>query len=150
MLLVRPFHSKDFDSLLALANQAVPFDRRGNQVWLDQRKAFDDSRRLRHHYIADDDGIVVGYGALEQQGEDPHVLRIYVVCSPDNMQGPVGESIYVQLLRDANVLNASLLWAREYVQDLPIREFFIKQGFGITEQVTMPDHLPMMRYQLRL
>jgi N-acetylglutamate synthase-like GNAT family acetyltransferase len=139
---LRPFEPGDFDVLPDLANQAVPFAPRENTEWLAARKAFDESRAVRRHYIAYDmsDTSALGYGCLEQQGDTIHSLRIYVVCSPDRLAGEVGETLFVQLLDDAAALGASHLWARELVEDAPIRQFFLSHGFGETRYITIPDY----------
>ena len=66
MIAIRPFRQDDFDTLLDLANQAVPFAPSENAEWLEYRKAFDESNRLRRHYMATENGEPAGYGCLEQ------------------------------------------------------------------------------------
>jgi hypothetical protein len=107
MIGLRPFVSNDFGLLLDLANQAVPFSPRENADWFAARKAFDESRMLRRHYIAYqvNDQAAVGYGCLEQQGETAESLRTYVVCRPDRLTGTVGETLFSQLLADATALS---------------------------------------------
>src|SRR5678816_493105 len=94
---IRPFQPEDFNHLLALANQAVPFALKENAEWFEYRKAFDESKLLRRHYIATDQNIPVGYGCLEQQGEGLESLRIYVVCSPEHLQSETGAALYARL-----------------------------------------------------
>ncbi|MBX2997653.1 MAG: hypothetical protein KF893_04020 [Caldilineaceae bacterium] len=152
MIALRPFDLSDFDLLLDLANQAVPFAPRENADWLAARKAFEESQAVRRHYIAYDmsDTNVLGYGCLEQQGETVHSLRIYVVCSPDRLAGEVGEKLFTQLLRDAAALGASHLWARELVGDEPIRQFFLNHGFRQTRHITIPDYPRMALFERSL
>jgi N-acetylglutamate synthase-like GNAT family acetyltransferase len=150
MIQVRPFHENDWEMLLDLANQAVSFAPQENIEWLEYRKAFDESTRIRRHWIATDGGIPVGYGCLEQQGDDPQQLRAFVVCSPESLPGEIGNRLYERLLRDANELGATLLWAREFQQDAPAREFFTARGFVEAQRFTQPDQLPMVVYILEL
>jgi hypothetical protein len=104
MLTLRLFHPSDFDLLLDLANQAVPFAPGENAEWLAYRRAFDDTKYLRRHYLAVDDAIPRGYGCLEQQGADRTRLRIYVVCGPADLER---QAVLYHLLEDANELGAS-------------------------------------------
>jgi len=147
MIEVRPFRPKDWEALLDLANQAVPFAPQENAEWLKYRKAFDESQRLRRHYIATENEVPVGYGCLEQQSDDPHQLRVYVVCSPENLHGQVGQRLYEKLQQDAAELGATHLWAREFQEDKPAYEFFTGKGFR-DEQRTLPNYPPMVIYTL--
>ena len=134
MIAIRPFQQEDFDVLLDLANQAVPFAARENAQWLEYRKAFDASNCLRRHYIATKNEKLLGYGCLEQQGDDPASLRIYVVCSPPNFQSEVGAMLYARLLQDAKALGVRQLWARELQDDTASCSFFAQQGFIETQR----------------
>jgi N-acetylglutamate synthase-like GNAT family acetyltransferase len=143
------FEQDDWDILLDLANQAVPFAPQENEEWLEYRKAFDESKRTRRHYLAFDGATPVGYGALEQQGDTADLLRVYVVTSPDNLNG-VGDLLYTQLLQDAQELKATTLWAREFQDDKPICDFFTSHGFVEDQRFTLPDHLPMVVFKLNV
>jgi len=150
MIKIRPFKQKGWNILLDLANQAVPFAPQENEEWLEYRKAFDESERIRCHYLAFDGETPVGYGALEQQSDTADLLRVYVVASPDNLHGGVGDTLFTQLLQDAQELEAKTLWVREFQDDKPICEFFTSQGFVEDQRVTLPDYLPMVIFKLNL
>ena len=129
---LRPAAADDYPAILALADAAVPFDLEGNRRWLRYRQAFDDAQRLRRHYVATDDvGDVVGYGALEQQGDDVGRLRVYVVVAPSDLDG-VGDTLYRHLWQEAQALLATRLWAREYGRDEAVLAFFAARGFRET------------------
>ena len=149
MIEIRPFRQQDFGVLLDLAHQAAPFAPAENADWLEYRKAFDESKRLRCHYIATDANKAVGYGCLEQQGDAPQSLRIYVVCSPSNLCN-VGNLLYARLIQQTKELKATRLWARELQDDVPICEFFTGKGFVETRRFTLPDQAPMVVFQLDL
>lgn len=150
MLEIRPFQQDDWHVLLDLANRAVPFAPQENVEWLAYRKAFDESKRTRRHYLAIDRGTPVGYGCLEQQSESLDSLRIYVVADPVNLRGKVGKLLYSQLLFDAQELEATGLWARELQGDEPIRDFFTEYGFEEVQRFTVDNHLPMVVFNLNL
>ena len=150
MTTIRPFQPTDWDFLLDLANQAVPFAPKENAEWLGYRQAFDESTRIRRHYMAVSDGIPMGYGGLEQQDDDPKKLRMYTVCNPQNMRGEVGDQLCAQLFSDAKVLGARQLWAREYQADEHARDFFTRHGFVDAQRFTVPDQPPLVIYQLEI
>lgn len=150
MIEIRPFQPEDFNSLLDLANQAVPFAPKENAEWFEYRKTFDESKRLRRHYLATDKNSPVGYGCLEQQGEGLESLRIYVVCSPENLLSETGAALYARLKQAAQALGATTLWARELQADKPAREFFTRHGFVETQRLTPPNYLPVVVFQLSL
>lgn len=148
MIEIRPFQPKDWALLLDFANQAEPFAPRANAVWWHNRQAFDETRRIRRHCIATEAGLPVGYGAVEQQGDDPAVLRVFVVCSPQRLNGEVGERLYAAAMQAARAVGAARLWAQEFVQDQPICEFFARQGFAETRRFTPPDGQPIVVMEL--
>jgi N-acetylglutamate synthase-like GNAT family acetyltransferase len=150
MIEIRLFRPDDFHILLELANQAVPFAPKENAEWFEQRKAFDESKRLRRHYIATDKNNPVGYGCLEQQGEGLESLRIYVVCSPENLRSETGAALFARLKQEAQALGATTLWARELQADEPARQFFTQHGFIETQRLTPPNYLPLVVFQLLL
>jgi hypothetical protein len=85
---LRPFgqHDReaDYQLLLTLANAQAPQDPRGNEQWLQHRRAYDERRGQRRHYIAVHlpTQEPIAYAALEQQQADPSSFRIYLVFDP--------------------------------------------------------------------
>jgi N-acetylglutamate synthase-like GNAT family acetyltransferase len=147
MVEIRPFLQDDWAVLFDLANQAVPFAQQGNITWLNNRKAFDDTRRIRRHFIATKNGLPVGYSCIEQQSEDPAWLRIYVVCSPEYLNEAVGMRLYESVIQAAKELGAEHLWAQEYQADRSIGRFFTERGFDEVRRFAPPNELPMVVYQ---
>lgn len=150
MIDIRPFHPTDWGVLLDLANQAVPFAPQENAEWLEYRKAFDESRRVRRHYLAVDSDRPVGYGGLEQQGDAPDSLRVYVVASPAHLHGEVGARLYARLLQDTQELRTTHLWAREFQSDAQARAFFLSHGFAESEPFVPPGQKPIVVFNLHL
>lgn len=150
MIELKPFEQEHWNILLKLANQAVPFAPQENEEWLEYRKAFDESTRIRRHYLAFDGETPVGYGSLEQQSDDAGLLRVYVVASPDNLHDGGGDTLFTQLLQDAQELGAKTLWVREFQDDKPICEFFSSHGFVEDQRITLPNYLPMIMFKLNL
>lgn len=150
MLKIRPFQQDDWPILLDLTNQAAPFAPQENAEWLEYRQAFDESKRVQRHFLAVDGGTPVGYGSLEQQGDSAESLRVYVVASPEKLRGEVGDLLFARLLQEAQELKAADLWAREFQEDKPIREFLTGHGFAEVEQFTLAGQLPMVVFRLEL
>jgi hypothetical protein len=133
---LRPFgqtdSEADYQLLHVLANAQVPQDPRGNEEWLQHRRAYDERRGQRRHAIAvyEPTNESIAYAALEQQAADPGSFRIYLVF--DTQRWPfatLGAFLYQQLLRDAAVLQATRLVCIEYAADVAFRAFLVDQGF---------------------
>lgn len=119
--------------MLACADAAVPFDRPGNRDWLAHRQAFDETTHFRWQVLAEESGQVVGYGALEQQGDDPARLRLYVVAAQERL-ADVGNRL-VGAAMGFVPAGTTKLFVREYEQDKPVRDFFTSHGFVETQRV---------------
>jgi hypothetical protein len=133
---LRPFgqHDREADEklILALAHAQVPYDRRGNEEWLQHRRAYEERRGQRRHYIAlhRPTNEPIGYAALEQQQADPGTLRIYLVFDPQRWSfDTLGAFLYQQLLQDADTLHVAKLVCIEYATDAAFRAFLEGQGF---------------------
>jgi hypothetical protein len=133
---LRPFgqgdREADYQLLLTFANAQVPQDPRGNEEWLQHRRAYDERRGQRRHYI----GVYlptqepIAYAALEQQGPDPGSFRIYLVFDPQRWSfDELGTVLYQQLLRDAETLDAARLVCIEYASAAAFRAFLEHEGF---------------------
>jgi N-acetylglutamate synthase-like GNAT family acetyltransferase len=150
MLAIRPFQEQDWDVLLGLANQAVPFAPAENAEWFNKRREFDAAHRVRRHYLAWQDNRPAGYGGLEQQGDGMERLRAYVVAAPENITGAVGQGLMARLLADAHALGARTLWARELLADEVARAFFTSHGFVETRRATPPNFPTVVVFELNL
>jgi N-acetylglutamate synthase-like GNAT family acetyltransferase len=150
MIEIKLFQQDDWNIVLDIANQAVPFAPHGNIEWLEKRKAFDESSSIRRHYIATKNDIPVGYSCIEQQGNDLNWLRIFVVCSPEKLRSKVGQLLFEKVLQDAKELRVEHLWAREYQDDEAIRAFFLERGFVEVRRINIPNELPMVVYQMEI
>jgi hypothetical protein len=133
---VHPFgqHDREADEqlILALANAQVPFDRRGNEEWLQHRRVYDERNGQRRHYIAlhRPTNEPIGYAALEQQQADLGTFRIYLVFDPQRWSfDTLGAFLYQQLLQDADTLHVAKLMCIEYATDVAFRAFLEGLGF---------------------
>ena len=133
---LRPFgqHDREADEqlLLLFANAQVPHDPRGNEEWLQYRRAYDERRGQRRHYIAVylPTQEPIAYAALEQQQAEPSCFRIYLVFDPQRWSFELlGTFLYQQLLQDAEALQAGKLVCVEYATMAAFRTFLERQDF---------------------
>ena len=133
---LRPFgrfdRELDFELIYRFADCQVPQDPAGNQEWLQNRRQYDETKGSRRHYIATHSTTKesVGYAAIEQQGPDPTVFRLYIVFDPKQWTfSDVGEFLYQHLRQDANELGAKKLIMVEYETDTPFAQFLHEHGF---------------------
>ncbi|MDX1687471.1 MAG: GNAT family N-acetyltransferase [Candidatus Promineifilaceae bacterium] len=131
---VRPVKDEDYQAILEVADAAVPFDPRGNRSWLRSRQAFDDTAHSRRHYVLEEDGQIIGYGGLEQQGGGPHRYRLYVVTAPERLED-AGSTLFERLRQAAIPVGARTLWVREYARDEGLLDFFRQRGFAESGRV---------------
>jgi hypothetical protein len=150
--MLRPFGDEDIEQDYALihrlANEAVPFDLKGNQIWVENRRRFASTGRKRRHYVAIDTSAQepIAYAALEQQWEaDPARFRLYLVFDPQRWTfGELGEFLYVQLLADARDLGVDVLAATEYARDVDFIDFLHDHGFAQVGDGTYNGHTIVM------
>jgi hypothetical protein len=126
-----PFDESLWPDVLALADLLVPYDLADNRVFILNRERFGATGRTRRHYATLDEstGNLAGYGAIEQQDDDPSSFRVFIIPPADDAWDTVGLLLYDRLLADAIELGARLLWLREYEKDTGLVAFFLKQGF---------------------
>jgi RNA polymerase sigma-70 factor (ECF subfamily) len=127
---LRPFHVEDWKAVREVALRTRPDDVVGVENWVKYRREFDGKNRFRRQYAAvgEKTGKVIGYGALEQQADDPGWLRIDLFAAPDAPAG-VREALYDRLEEDARAAGAHTLWAREYADEQGFLAFVAARGF---------------------
>jgi hypothetical protein len=134
---LEPFNEAKWDVVYRLADAAIPFDAEGNRIVINNRKSFDADRYARRHYSALDaqTGEIVGYGAIEQQADDPASFRMFILLLSGELWESVGEMLYQQLTSDLRGLNGRLVWWREYANDFSLLRFVQARGFRETDRV---------------
>ena len=99
--------------------------------WLGRRRAFNG---IRSHFVAERDGEVVGYTALERATEDPEAtFRLFVVVSW-NTSLDVADLLFERALDELGQLGARNAWLREYASDQPLVAYFRSKGFDIRQE----------------
>ena len=99
--------------------------------WLGRRRAFNG---IRSHFVAERDGEVVGYTALERATEDPGAtFRLFVVVSQDTSTD-LTDLLFEKAADQLRRLGARHAWLREYASDQPLIAYFRSKGFDIRQQ----------------
>lgn len=138
--------------LRSLSNYQVPQNPHGNEEWLRNRRAFDESERRRRHYVAVHTPTYesVGYASLEQQAAGLPHYRMFLVFDPHRWAyEDLGDTMYQRLLLDAQDIGAKTLVLVEYANDLPFLNFLEKRGF-VEVHHFLYDGFPVVRLEQSL
>lgn len=133
---LRPFHIEDWKAVEEIVHATRPDDPHGVAAWVRTRREFDETARFRRHYTVVDEasGAVLGYGGLEQQGDNPKMLRIYTCETAPDAPPEVRSTLYERLRSEAMAAGATRLWARDYADETESLEFLRAQGFTDTHR----------------
>jgi len=123
---------RDWDEIARLSDAAVSHiaEAPRQQEWLQCRRAFGGVRR---HYVAVEDGILVGYGGIECSDPDrPDAARLFLVLPWLQANSiTVADTLLAQLRADSVALQVRRVWLREYCSDTPYLEFLSARGFEV-------------------
>ena len=126
--MLRDVAPDDWPEILELANASVAHvpEAGPQDEWYDNRRAFDAANRVQAQYVFDEDGVLVGYGAVEsaQHGE----FRMFIVTESPRLP-QVGEALYRKALSILAQQNAVRVWFTEYAGDAPLIDFARAHGF---------------------
>ena len=90
----------------------------------------------------EEDGEVIGYGAVEEAGDDPGWFRIFVVLPNERLQTPVAEQLHDRLWSDPASFSAAGAWFREDAKLEEVIQFFEAHGYEETRRYSAGG--PMM------
>ncbi|MEP7292329.1 MAG: hypothetical protein ABI835_11125 [Chloroflexota bacterium] len=135
--MLEDFDESQWDTVYRLADAAIPFDLAGNRQTIDRRKSFDAAQYARRHYsvLGPSASAMIGYGAVEQQADNPASFRMFIILLSGDLWETAGDLLYQRLLGDLYALNARLVWWREYADDLALVRFVKTRGFTETDRV---------------
>ena len=130
---IRTPESHDWPRILELATSAVEHvsGQPAQQTWLRNRRDFDGQQR---QFVAERDGEVVGYGAVERRPDEPEgSFRIFLVTSwAEDVD--VADSLYATVEEELTSLGARWIWMREYASDAILIGFVRERGFRVLEE----------------
>jgi len=123
----------DWGAIGALADVAVAHvpGARPQHEWTAARRGFEGERR---HVVAERDGGVVGYGALERRDGDPEGWqRLFVVLSW-TATPEIADLLYDHLVAELDDSGVRALWMRELDGDEPLLAFARRRGFEVSRR----------------
>jgi RNA polymerase sigma factor (sigma-70 family) len=128
---LRPFGEGDWTSVSALAPAAAEGDAEGGELWLRQRREFNEARYFRRHYVAEHEetGQLLGYGSVEQTVYLPRYRLIFVV-GPRWLRRGVGDLLLERLTDDLREAGAVTATFRDYDSTSEIQAFLRERGFA--------------------
>jgi len=127
---LRPFAEQDWEPITALAYTLEPDFRADNDLWLRNRRQFDEARYVRRHYVAEhaETRQILGYGSIEQTIFLPR-YRLFLVVDPKWLRNGVGDLLLNRLMDDLREVNAITVWHRNYAQLTDLLAFLAERGF---------------------
>jgi mycothiol synthase len=133
---LRPFAEADWDPVATLAYGLEPNLRADDEVWLRNRRQFDETRYVRRQYVAEhaDSGQLLGYGSIEQTNFLPK-YRLFLLIDPIWLRAGVGDLLLDQLMTDLRAANAIAVWHRNFVEQADILSFLEERGFVETARI---------------
>lgn len=143
-VLFRPVAQSDWPAIGRVADQALPHAAEGNRQWLEARRSLDELRRRRRQYVVQEDGEIVGYGAIEE--DDEGRWRLFVVMSAERLNGAPGNHTFARLLLEARAAGADALWMREEASDTAMATFARRHEFVETQRYRA-GALPVVVYE---
>ncbi|ABA23121.1 Acetyltransferase, GNAT family [Trichormus variabilis ATCC 29413] len=132
---IRLFHIQDAEQIALLFHQTVREvnirDYSNNQViaWAPDNIHFRDWAKIcseRFTYVADDQGVIAGFGELELNG---HIDCFY--CHKNYLGMGVGRKIYSAIETKADELGISRLYTEA---SITAKSFFLRMGFSIIRE----------------
>lgn len=137
---LRPFAAAEWGLVSAFVYGLEPDFRQDDEMWLHNRRQFDESRYRRRQYLAEHVatgallGRMLGYGAIEQTLFLPR-YRLFLAAEPDGLQGGVGDLLLDRLLTDLRAAGALKVWHRNYARRTEVLDFLSARGFIETARV---------------
>jgi len=100
-------------------------------AWVANRRTFSGTRR---HLVLDDEGQIVGYGAIELNATSIEA-RLFLVLAwlrPESVV--IARALYEQLRTEAANMKVDNVWMREFATDTPFIDFLIAHGFQVRRE----------------
>jgi hypothetical protein len=139
---LRTPNDADWPEIFGIANRSVAdVPGAGDQAdWLTNRRSFA-SHGSQAHFVVDERGQVVGYGALEHDAATPagH-YRLFVVVDPDQLDS-LGDVILRRLGELLDECGAVGSWFVEYADDRRLVPFIKARGYVESRRFALPSGL---------
>jgi RNA polymerase sigma factor (sigma-70 family) len=127
---LRPLSDRDWPPISTMAAARESEDTPGNDLWLRNRRDFDDAAYERRQYVIEDGSTkqVLGYGSIEQSVYLPK-YRMFIVTDPSRLKQGVGDQLIERLTNDLNAAGAVTVTCREYASQTELIDFLQRHGF---------------------
>src|SRR5688572_2836679 len=104
---LRPLASQDWPPIKTMAYARERGDGPGNELWLNRRQNFDETRYVRRQYVVEEAGTgqILGYGSIEQSIYLPR-YRLFLITDPRRLKSGVGDLLLERLTNDLKEANA--------------------------------------------
>src|SRR5215471_702704 len=133
---LRSFGAGDWGPIAELAYSLEPDFRGQNDLWLQNRQLFDETRSVRRHYVAEhaETREILGYGSIEQTDPGPR-YRLFLIIDSKWLRRGVGDLLLDRLTEDLHALGAISVWHRNYAHLVDVLSFLEERGFVETIRV---------------
>lgn len=128
---LRPLDNSDWKTIAQLAGTLEPDFRSENDLWMQARQNFDESRFHRSQYVVEhaETEEILGYGAIEQTVFLPK-YRLFLIIAPENLKNGAGDLLLNRLISDLQAAGAISVWHRNYAHLSETLDFLIDRGFA--------------------
>lgn len=132
---IRPLVTEDWQTIKTMALARENKDTSGNDLWMQRRQNFDESRYVRSQYVAEDaSGQILGFGSIEQSTYLPR-YRLFIVTDPRWLPFGVGDLLLERLMIDLTDAGAVTVSCREYKSQIELFAFLTNRGFTEVDRV---------------
>ncbi len=127
---LRPFAETDWEVIPRFVYGLEPDFRADEEVWLRNRRQFDETRFTRRQYVVEhaETGQLIGYGSIEQTIFLPQ-YRLFLFAAPEWLQAGAGDLLFDRLLDDLRAAGAISVWHRTLAQVTGVLDFLAQRGF---------------------
>ena len=135
---LREFSETDWPELARLANTILPDRPQENQKWLDNVRAFDASAHVRRRHTAvDRDGVVVGYGSLEQDPGHPSRYRLRLLMEGPRIARGEAAPLMDELEQDLQEVHATAVWERVDRDEPELLDYLGRRGLRVVTEMSV-------------
>jgi len=137
---LRPFAAEEWGLVGAFVYGLEADFRQDEEIWLHNRRQFDEKRYRRRQYVVERAGTeripeqMIGYGAIEQSIFLPR-YRLFLAAEAEALRAGVGDLLLDRLMDDLREAGAIKVWHRNYAQRAEVLEFLAARGFVETARV---------------
>lgn len=129
----------DWPAILDLANRSVAHvsGAGAQDEWLANRR---NRRRGQRQFVLEEEGELMGYGAIEASDDVRGGYRVFIVTTPER-RVDAGELLFAHARACLDAEGAAQSWFIEYAEDTPFLRFIEKHGYSEARRFDLPTGL---------